>query len=205
VRAGTGGAGAFRWTSVRPRCNGFRKSQDFGEVAKWLGSGLQNRHTPVRIRSSPPELRVAAPEGAESRRSERHLSASRRCLDGGAAADSSAVFSSTNRQRQGASAMACGLGDDSRPSASDSRCANGSLLRITNQLGSSCCTVILEQRRDRSLARALAAWQRWRRGSHSGLPGAGMSRSAGACPSVPFFPALSCTPRRHLDSPPTLR
>jgi hypothetical protein len=24
-----------------------------GEVAKWLGSGLQNRHTPVRIRSSP--------------------------------------------------------------------------------------------------------------------------------------------------------
>jgi hypothetical protein len=25
----------------------------YGEVAKWLGSGLQNRHTPVRIRSSP--------------------------------------------------------------------------------------------------------------------------------------------------------
>jgi hypothetical protein len=25
-----------------------------GEVAKWLGNGLQNRHTPVRIRSSPP-------------------------------------------------------------------------------------------------------------------------------------------------------
>src|SRR5690606_4836177 len=24
-----------------------------GEVAKWLGNGLQNRHTPVRIRSSP--------------------------------------------------------------------------------------------------------------------------------------------------------
>jgi hypothetical protein len=24
-----------------------------GEVAKWLGTGLQNRHTPVRIRSSP--------------------------------------------------------------------------------------------------------------------------------------------------------
>jgi hypothetical protein len=25
-----------------------------GEVAKWLGNGLQNRYTPVRIRSSPP-------------------------------------------------------------------------------------------------------------------------------------------------------
>gem|GEM_PF-4389719 len=25
----------------------------FGEVAKWLGNGLQNRPTPVRIRSSP--------------------------------------------------------------------------------------------------------------------------------------------------------
>ncbi len=34
-----------------------RKNESFrgpGEVAKWLGNGLQNRHTPVRIRSSPP-------------------------------------------------------------------------------------------------------------------------------------------------------
>lgn len=29
-----------------------------GEVAKWLGNGLQNHHTPVRIRSSPLESRA---------------------------------------------------------------------------------------------------------------------------------------------------
>src|ERR1700691_2036477 len=34
---------------------GFRAS---GEVAKWLGNGLQNRYTRVRIPSSPPAGRV---------------------------------------------------------------------------------------------------------------------------------------------------
>ena len=28
----------------------------FGEVAKWLGNGLQNRYTRVRIPSSPPDV-----------------------------------------------------------------------------------------------------------------------------------------------------
>lgn len=32
-----------------------------GEVAKWLGNGLQNRHTPVRIRSSPPRKQLKKP------------------------------------------------------------------------------------------------------------------------------------------------
>lgn len=48
----------------RPRCSSFLGGARFackesctlsGEVAKWLGNGLQNRHTPVRIWSSPQE------------------------------------------------------------------------------------------------------------------------------------------------------
>ena len=34
-----------------------RASIRFGEVAKWLGNGLQNRYTRVRIPSSPPAQR----------------------------------------------------------------------------------------------------------------------------------------------------
>ena len=30
-----------------------KASRSFGAVAKWLGNGLQNRHTSVRIRSAP--------------------------------------------------------------------------------------------------------------------------------------------------------
>ena len=44
-----------RWSKKPAR---FRR---FGEVAKWLGNGLQNRYTRVRIPSSPPPSRAAAP------------------------------------------------------------------------------------------------------------------------------------------------
>src|SRR5215831_224956 len=34
-----------------------RETTEFGVVAKWLGNGLQNRHTWVRIPSTPPRQR----------------------------------------------------------------------------------------------------------------------------------------------------
>ena len=40
-----------------------------GEVAKWLGNGLQNHHTPVRIRSSPRRSHVRTEHRRASRRS----------------------------------------------------------------------------------------------------------------------------------------
>lgn len=44
-------------SAVCARSSGVTAEEDLpGEVAKRLGNGLQNRHTPVRIRSSPPRM-----------------------------------------------------------------------------------------------------------------------------------------------------
>ncbi len=46
-------AGANSGSGLTP-AEKMKASRSFGAVAKWLGNGLQNRHTSVRIRSAPP-------------------------------------------------------------------------------------------------------------------------------------------------------